>query len=161
MTELQATQERITRETLDHLAPEVVVALRTITAAISVSTIGKDLLELIKLRASQINGCAFCLQFHLNSARKLNIPSEKLDLLATWREAGIYSDRERAALDWTEAVTLIAQHHITDELYAEVSRHFSEQEFVFLTAAIGHINYWNRIAEPFRFAPPIPDGRTT
>ena len=153
-----AIGERIGYGTFRQLAPQLVSALRSIGEAVAGSTLEKELVELLKIRVSQINGCAFCVQFHLNDARKLNIAAAKLDLLAAWREAGIYSDREMAALEWAEAVTMLAQHHIGDELYTQVSRHFSEQEFILLTGAIGQINFWNRIAAPFRFTPPIPDG---
>lgn len=153
---LATMEERINWQTFQQAAPQVVAALRSITQEIAASSLEKELVELVKLRASQINGCAFCLQFHLNDARKLNIAPARLDLLFAWRDAGLYSDRECAALEWVEALTLLAQTHITDELYTQVSRHFSEQEFILLTVAIGQINVWNRIAAPFRFAPPIP-----
>jgi AhpD family alkylhydroperoxidase len=151
-----ALGERIGWETFQQLAPQVLSSLRSIGQAVAGSTLEKELLELVKMRVSQINGCAFCLQLHLNDARKLNTVRQKLDLLATWRDAGIYSDREMAALEWAEALTRQAQQHIDDERFLQVSRHFSEQEVVFLSAAIGQINFWNRIAAPFRFAPPIP-----
>jgi AhpD family alkylhydroperoxidase len=113
---------------------------------------------MIKVRVSQLNGCAFCIQYHLNDARKLNVSAAKLDLLAAWREAGIYSQREAAAFDWAERVTLLAAHHVEDEVYASLSEHFSEREIAFLTTAIGQINFWNRVAAPLRFTPPIPNG---
>lgn len=154
--DIAESSERIGWDTFQQIAPEVVASLRAIGKAVAGSGLEKEIVELLKIRVSQINGCAFCLQFHLNLAREANVAREKLDLVATWRDAGIYSAREMAALEWAEALTTQAQHHISDELYAGASRHFSEQEFVFLTAAIGHINFWNRIAAPFRFAPPIP-----
>jgi alkylhydroperoxidase family enzyme len=95
-------------------------------------------------------------QYHLNDARKLGIAPEKLDLLAAWREAGIFTARESAALAWTERVTLLSESHITDEEFTALQTHFSEREIAFLTTAVGQINFWNRIAAPFRFAPPIP-----
>jgi AhpD family alkylhydroperoxidase len=156
MTATQTTDERISWQTFQQNAPEVVASLRAITQAIKASTLEPELIELLKIRASQINGCAFCVQFHLNDARKLNIPAPRLDLLATWRDAGLYTARESAALAWTEALTLQAHHPIDEAAFAAVAPHFSEQELVFLTAAIGQINCWNRIAAPFRFAPPIP-----
>ena len=151
-----STGARIDWKTFQDIAPEVVTALRSISNAAHQSGLERDLLELVKLRASQLNGCAFCLQFHLNDARKLNIPAAKLDLVAAWRDAGIYSARESAALAWTERITLLNQQHVDDEAFAELSLHFSEHEIVFLTAAIGQINFWNRVAAPFRFTPPIP-----
>lgn len=151
-----SAEARIDWKTFQEAAPEVVTALRAIGHAAHQSGIERDLLELVKLRASQLNGCAFCLQYHLNDARKLNIPAAKLDLLSAWRDAGIYSSRESAALAWTERITLLNQHHVDDAAFAELSAHFSEREITFLTIAIGQINFWNRIAAPFRFTPPIP-----
>ncbi len=131
-------------------------ALLTLGKAVDESGLAKELTELIKLRASQINGCAFCLQLHLNIARKLGMPNQKLDLVATWREAGVFTDREMAALAWTEILTDVARQGAADEAYAAVRRHFSETEALFLTVAIGTINQWNRIAVALRFPPPIP-----
>lgn len=148
--------ERIDWDTFQQTAPEVVAFLCAIGSTVAGSSLEKELVELLKVRVSQINGCAFCLQLHLNLARETSIAQEKLDLVATWREARIYSAREMAALEWAEALTLQAQKPISDELFLETSRHFSKEEMVFLTAAIGHINLWNRIAAPLRFAPPIP-----
>jgi len=136
--------------------PEFAVSMAAITHALKKSGIEPELRELIKIRASQLNGCAFCVQFHLNDARKINVPAAKLDLLAAWREAGIFSEREAAALDWTERVTLLAQKHIDDEAFERVKAQFSEQDLALLTVAISQINAWNRIAAPFRFTPPIP-----
>ena len=136
--------------------PEFASSMAAITRALKNSGIEPELRELIKIRASQLNGCAYCIQYHLNDARKLYVAPEKLDLLAAWREAGIYSPRESAALEWTERVTLLAQHPIEDKDYASVAEHFSPRETAFLTVAISQINAWNRIAAPFRFTPPIP-----
>jgi AhpD family alkylhydroperoxidase len=158
MPETATSNARIDYKAFQSIIPEMSNGMAAVSQALRKSGIEPDLIELLKVRASQINGCAFCVQYHLNDARKLNIPAAKLDLLATWREAGIYSDRESAALDWAEQVTLLAQHHIDDEAYARVSAHFSEREVAFLTTAIGQINFWNRVAAPLRFAPPIPAG---
>jgi AhpD family alkylhydroperoxidase len=135
-------------------APDVIAALRALTKATVDAGLEKDLIELVKIRASQINGCAFCLQFHLNEARKMGMAAEKLDLVATWSEAGIYSEREQAALAWTETLTRVADG-VSDEAYAAVGKAFSEKETMYLTAAIGNINAWNRIGVAFRFSPPI------
>jgi len=136
--------------------PEFASSMAAITRALKNSGIEPELRELIKIRASQLNGCAYCIQYHLNDARKLNVAPEKLDLLAAWREAGIYTPRESVAIEWTERVTLLAQHPIEDKDYARVAEHFSPREAAFLTVAISQINAWNRIAAPFRFTPPIP-----
>jgi AhpD family alkylhydroperoxidase len=156
MPTAESTAPRLEYKTFQEAVPEFATSMAAITHALKKSGIEPELRELIKIRASQINGCAFCVQFHLNDARKLNVPAEKLDLLAAWREAGVYSEREAAALEWTEQVTLLAQHHIDDEAFARVRTHFSERELALLTVAISQINAWNRIAAPFRFTPPIP-----
>jgi AhpD family alkylhydroperoxidase len=137
------------------IVPEFANGMATITQALKKSRIEPEIRELVKIRASQLNGCAFCIQFHLNDARKIGIPAEKLDLLTAWREAGIYSEREAAALEWTEYVTLLAQHHIDDAAFARVKALFPDDQLVLLTVAISQINAWNRVAAPFQFAPPI------
>lgn len=147
---------RIIRTDYDRTAPAVTVALRDLGQAVDDSGLDKSLTELIKLRASQINGCAYCIQYHLNVARRLGVVPVKLDLVAAWREAGIYSARECSALAWTEALTLMAGYHISDTVYTELQAQFSGTEIAFLTAAIGAINAWNRIAGALQFAPPVP-----
>jgi AhpD family alkylhydroperoxidase len=139
----------------DQTAPAVVAALLALGKAVDDSGLDKALTELVKLRASQINGCAFCVQYHLNESRKLGMPSAKLDLAAAWRDAGVFSAREQAALAWTEALTLMARGSVPDSVYAELQEQFSAPEIAFLTAAIGTINAWNRIAGALHFAPPV------
>ncbi|MEO8500977.1 MAG: carboxymuconolactone decarboxylase family protein [Vicinamibacteria bacterium] len=112
-----------------------------------------SLLELIKIRASQLNGCAFCLDMHTIDARAAGETEQRLYLLDAWREAPFYSDRERAALAWTEAVTLVSETHVPDDVYDETRRHFSEEELVNLTWAVVTINGWNRVAIAFRAQP--------
>lgn len=158
MPETATTNARIDYKDFQAILPEMGTGMAAVSHALRKSGIEPELLEMIKVRVSQLNGCAFCIQFHLNDARKLNTPAAKLDLLAAWREAGIYSERETAAFEWAERVTLLAADHITDEDFARVSAHFSEREVAFLTTAIGQINFWNRVAAPLRFAPPIPSG---
>jgi AhpD family alkylhydroperoxidase len=158
MADTAIANARIDYKIFQGIIPEMGTGMAAISHALRKSGLEPELIELLKIRISQLNGCAFCIQYHLNDARKLNIPASKLDLLAAWREAGIFSDREFEALDWAEHVTLLAQHHIDDEAYARVSAHFSEREVVFLTTAIGQINFWNRVAAPLRFTPPIPSG---
>lgn len=147
---------RIDRPEFAQLTPGVSEALLALGKAINASGLPKDLLELIKLRASQLNGCAFCLQFHLNMARDLQVPAPKLDLLAAWREAPVYSERERLALAWTEALTLATEGAADDALYQATLQEFGPAQLGFLTAAIANINAWNRIAMALRFAPPVP-----
>lgn len=147
-------QPRIDRGSYDRTAPEVTAALSALGKAVDASGLDKSLTELLKVRASQINGCAFCLQYHLNLARQLGVSAAKLDLVAVWREAGVFSPREQAALAWTEALTFMAANEVSEGVYAQLQAQFSEREIVFLTAAIGAINVWNRIAGALRFAPP-------
>ncbi len=109
-----------------------------------------SLLELVKMRASQINGCAYCLDMHSKDARAGGETEQRLYVLDAWREAPFYSDRERAALAWTEAITLISEGGISDELFEATRKQFSESELVALTMAIITINGWNRLAIPFR-----------
>ncbi len=108
------------------------------------------LLELVKMRASQLNGCAYCLDMHSKDARAGGETEQRLYVLPAWREAPFYSPRERAALAWTEALTLISATDIGDALFAEVREHFNEKELVDLTMAVIAINGWNRLAIPFR-----------
>jgi AhpD family alkylhydroperoxidase len=112
-------------------------------------------MELVKTRASQINGCAFCINMHTQDARKRGESEQRLYLLNAWREAPCYTDRERAALAWTEAVTLITETHAPDDVYNEVRAHFSEAETVNLTMLIGAINTWNRLSISFRAVPSV------
>ena len=157
MSAAESVNPRIDWKAFQEIAPEFATGMAAITHALKKSSIEPELRELIKIRASQLNGCAFCIQYHLNDARKLDIAPARLDLLAAWREASVYSARERAALEWTERITLIAQHHIDDEAYAALQKHFNEREIGFLTVAVSQINAWNRIAAPLRFTPPIPE----
>jgi len=147
-------QARIDWAAFETHAGGVVSALRDYSRAVDASGLDKGLVELLKLRASQINGCAFCLQFHLNLARKLGLPQRQLDQLAAWRDSHAFSARERAALAWTEALTRMAAAPVEGSLYADLQAQFSEGEIANLTAAIAAINAWNRIAGTLRFTPP-------
>jgi len=133
--------------------PVVHAALLTLSKAATQAGLDKALIELIEIRASQINGCAFCLQYHLTSARKLPVAAAKLDLVATWREAGIFSSREMAALAWTETVTRLGPESASDAEYAALRAEFSEEEAIYLTVTIGVINHWNRLGVALRFPP--------
>jgi AhpD family alkylhydroperoxidase len=112
-----------------------------------------SLLELIKMRASQINGCAFCIDMHSKDARANGETEQRLYALSGWRETTFFTNRERAALAWTEALTLITEGHASDDVYAEARNEFSEQELVNLSLAIIAINGWNRLAIGFRKIP--------
>ena len=111
------------------------------------------LLHLMKLRASQINGCAYCLDMHWKDARANGDNEQRLYSLDAWRESPYYTDRERAALAWTESVTLVSQTHVPDDVYEEAKRHFSEKELADLTVAVATINAWNRLAIAARTTP--------
>ena len=136
-------------------APDTIKALSALEAQIQGSGLEKSLIELVKTRASQINGCAFCINMHTQDARKQGESEQRLYLLNAWRESPLYTDRERAALAWTEAVTLIAETHAPDDLYADVRAPFNEAETVNLTMLIGAINAWNRLAIAFRAVHPV------
>lgn len=112
-----------------------------------------SLLHLIKLRASQINGCAYCIDMHWKDLRAIGETEQRLYSLDAWREGPFYSDRERAALAWTEAVTLITNGHVSDSVYEEVRPHFTEKELADLTLAVAAINAWNRLAISSRMEP--------
>lgn len=113
----------------------------------------ESLLRLVKLRASQINGCAYCLDMHWKDLRAIGENEQRLYSLDAWRECPFYSDRERAALQWTEAVTLISDGHVPDEVYEKVRLHFSEKELSDLTLAVATINGWNRLLISSRAVP--------
>jgi len=154
--EMPMSSPRITYDAFAKLAPVAQQSLLAMGRQADESGIDKQIVELVKLRVSQINNCAFCLQIHLNVSRKLGIAQEKLDLVATWEEAGIFSEKECAALAWAEKLAHLAGRSVSDEDYAAVRRHFSEEEVVFLSVSIATINAWNRLGAAFRFAPPIP-----
>ena len=134
-------------------APEGFKALRQLQEYVDNSGLEHPLLELVKMRASQLNGCAYCLDMHSKDARAAGETEQRLYLLNAWREAPFYSERERAALAWAEALTLISSDKVSDELYAEVQRQFDAKELVDLSLAIIAINGWNRLGIAFRSEP--------
>lgn len=142
------------------LAPEGLKALLGLQAYVNKTDLEPALLELVKIRSSQINGCAFCLAMHYRDARAMGERAERLDLLSAWEEAPLYTARERAALAWTEAVTLVADSHVPDAVYSKARQEFSEKELVDLTYAVIAINSWNRINVAFRTPPDIPAHNT-
>jgi AhpD family alkylhydroperoxidase len=119
------------------------------------SSLDPVILELVKVRASQINGCAFCIHMHTKEAMQKGERPERLLLLSAWRESPLYTEKERAALGWTEALTLLPQTGAPDQDYAEAARHFGPKELVDLTTAICLINGWNRLAVGFRSVHPV------
>jgi AhpD family alkylhydroperoxidase len=140
-------------ENFKALAPDAYDAVFALTQAAAKAGLDKQLLELIKLRASQINGCAFCVQYHILQSENLGISADKLNLVVVWREAPQFSARERAALAWTEALTLLSAG-VSDGVYAQAKAEFSEKELAYLSAAVASINVWNRLGVGYRWTPP-------
>ena len=135
------------------VSPKGLQAMLGLQGYVNSSGLEHNLLELVKMRASQINGCAYCLDMHSKDARAAGETEQRLYLLDAWRESPMYSPRERAALEWTEALTLVTEGHVPDEVYAAVREHFSEEELVNLSLAIVAINGWNRLCISFRVLP--------
>ena len=132
------------------VAPGAGRAMQGLEQYVKESGLEPNLLELVRVRASQLNGCAFCLDMHWKDLRARGGSEEHIYMLDAWREADIYSERERAALAWAEAVTLVAQDHVPDAVYEQARAQFSEEELVNLTMCIVAINGWNRLNVAFR-----------
>jgi len=132
------------------IAPGALEAMHQIQRYVDNSSLERSLLELVRMRASQINGCAYCIDMHSKDARAIGETEQRLYGLNAWHESPFYTERERAALAWVEAVTLVSQTHIPDEVYEEAREQFNEKEIVELTMAIVAINGWNRLAIGFR-----------
>lgn len=143
------------RLNIAQLAPELYRAVAQLDGAVKKSGLGSRLLHLVKLRASQINGCAFCVDLHVKEALADGLDPQVLHLLSVWRESPFFDSRDRAALEWTESVTLIAQTGVPDAAFDAVRAVFSEAEIAQLTVAIGTINIWNRIAVSSRLVHPV------
>jgi AhpD family alkylhydroperoxidase len=135
------------------LAPDAFEVTLALGGFAAKAGIDKGLLELIKLRASQINGCAFCVQHHILLAERLGVPADKLNLVVVWREVAHFSARERAALAWTEALSLLTGG-VSDEVYEQARAEFSDQELTYLTSAVASVNAWNRFGVAYRWTPP-------
>ncbi|MBX3050091.1 MAG: carboxymuconolactone decarboxylase family protein [Caldilineaceae bacterium] len=135
------------------VAPGALKAMGALEAYVGQSGLERPLVELVKLRASQINGCAYCIDMHTKDARAAGESEQRLYGLTAWRETPFYTDRERAALAWTEAVTQVADGHVPDDVYEQAREQFGEKELVDLTTAIVAINGWNRLAISFRSVP--------
>lgn len=134
-------------------SPGVIKAMFALETAIHASGLEPSLIDLVKLRASQINGCAHCIDMHWKDLRATGESEQRLYALGVWRETPFYTERERMALAWTEAVTLITEGHVPDTLYEEVRKQFTDPELVNLTLAIVAINGWNRFSIAFRTVP--------
>lgn len=133
--------------------PAAVKTLLGVEERIGKSALEKPLAELVRLRASQINGCAYCVDMHVSDARKGGETERRLATVVAWRETPFFTERERAALEWTEAVTLVSHEHVPDAVWQAVRPHFSDEELVDLTLLISAINAWNRFAIAFRKMP--------
>lgn len=142
---------RLDSKTVYGLAPDVIKAAYALSRA-TPGTLEKSLLELVKLRASQINGCAYCINMHAEDARKSGETEARLQLLPAWHEVEIYNEREKAALLWTETLTKLP-NGVSDEVYAKAKTPFTDEEFVQLTSAIAMINFWNRFGVGFQYMP--------
>ena len=141
------------------IAPAALEPMLMLEKSVRESGLEHSLVELVKIRASQVNGCAFCIHMHSRDALASGETPERLLLLDAWHESPLYSPRERAALAWTEALTRVAETHAPDDVYEELDEHFSDEEKVKLTLLIGTINAWNRLAIGFRSVHPVDDGR--
>ena len=137
----------------DKTAPGTYEAMGALDSYLQSAGLEKGLLWLVQLRASQINGCAYCLDMHWKDLRSIGESEQRLCSLPAWRECPYYTDRERAALEWAEAVTLIADAHVPDTVYEAVRPHFSEQELCDVTLAVAAINAWNRLSIAARLVP--------
>ena len=136
------------------VTPAATQAMLGIEAYLKECGLEPSLIELVKMRASQINGCAFCLDLHARDARRQGESEQRLYLLSAWRESSLFTKRERAALAWTEALTLISSSHAPDDVYEETCEQFTAHELADLTLAICQINSWNRFAIGFRYQHP-------
>ncbi|HSX84212.1 MAG TPA: carboxymuconolactone decarboxylase family protein [Cellvibrio sp.] len=145
-------KERLTPARVYELQPALLKSLAVFDQAVR-NGLEPKLLHLVKIRTSQINGCAFCQHMHAAEARHDDEQQERLDVVASWAEVGVFSERERAALRWAETLARLSQHPVQDEDYEAVAAHFNEQELVNLTGMIMAINAWNRLAIGFRFQP--------
>ncbi len=138
-------------------SPEIVHSLMEISKQLSKSEISQTLRDMVNIRASQMNGCAFCIDMHVKEARIHGERDLRVHHVQVWRESTLFNPQERAALEWTEAVTKLTEHGISDEIYNRVKEHFSEKQMSDLTLAIGLINQWNRLSIAFRAVPGSAD----
>lgn len=141
------------RLSYEKAAPGALRAMLSLEKYVQESGLERSLLELVKTRASQINGCAYCIDMHTKDARAAGETEQRLYALNAWRETPFYTDRERAALAWTEAVTLVHNGHVPDEVFQQAQEQFTDNELVNLTTAVVAINGWNRLAIAFRAVP--------
>ena len=140
-------------------APALMKAVSALNEAVEKCGLDVGLMHLVKLRASQINGCSYCVEMHSREARRDGETEMRLYLVAAWKESPLFSERERAALAWTETVTTISDNGVPDDLYERTLEHFSEEELVKLTVVIGMINTWNRLCISFHAIHPMPSAK--
>ncbi|MFC2967346.1 carboxymuconolactone decarboxylase family protein [Acidimangrovimonas pyrenivorans] len=152
---MTTTDSRVDYADFTRILPGAQPALLALGKAAGDAGLDKALSELVKIRVSQINGCTFCLRYHLDLARGLGVAQDKLDLVACWRDAGLFDAREQAALAWAECLTEIGPDGVPEPLHAALRAVFTETEIVALTAAIATINAWNRLGVGLRFAPSL------
>ena len=138
-------------------APDAYKAVAALDSYVKGSGIEPRLIHLIKLRASQINGCAYCVDMHTKEARHSGLSQQWINLVCVWRESPHFDERERAVLGWTEALTNVAETRAPDDAYEALKAHFNEEEMTKITVAIGAINVWNRLCVGFRALPPIDE----
>lgn len=150
--DLIAENERLRKPRIDYgnVDPKAIESMMGLQHYVDRSSLPENLLELVRMRASQLNGCAYCLDMHSKDARAAGESEQRLYLLDAWREAPFYTDKERAALEWTEAVTLVSKSHVPDNVYDKVRTYFTEKEVVELTMAIITINGWDRLSISMR-----------
>lgn len=137
------------------VAPKLMEQIRELNRQVMESGLERSLLHLVKLRASQINGCSYCVDMHSKEAMHDGDTLQRVIMVSAWKESPLFSDRERAALAYTEAVTLIAKEGVPDALYEATRKHFSDEELVKLSVGIGMINVWNRLCIPFHAIHPV------
>jgi AhpD family alkylhydroperoxidase len=137
-------------------APELMKAVAALNQQVDRCGLETSLLHLIKLRASQINGCSFCVDMHSQEAMQDGETQQRVFLVSAWKESPLFSERERAAFAWTDTVTKISEGGVSDELYKKMLKHFTEEELTKLTVAVGMINVWNRLCVSFHALHPMP-----
>lgn len=145
------------RMNIFQVAPDAIKGIVAVETAIGKSGLEHGLVELVRLRASQINGCGFCIYMHVKDALKHGETDIRLHLVSAWRESPLFTARERAALDWTETLTRVADSGAPDEDYEQLKQHFNETEIAYLTVLIGAINVWNRVQIGLRAIHPVED----
>ena len=152
---MQPQKEKTMQPRLDFtkVAPGALKTMLSLEKYVDECGLEQSLLDLVKVRGSQINGCAYCIDMHTKDARANGETEQRLYALNAWRETPFFTERERATLDWTEAVTLITEGHVPDEVFERVRAHFSDEELINLTMAVVAINSWNRLVLTFRVVP--------